>query len=285
MILSLHNVLKTGVWLTPERVKIISFMMILMSLIGLSVLWLTGESWMTDRLGRPIGTDFSGVWHAGKMVLAGQAHAVFDPIPHFEFQRQNFNNFNIDVYGWHYPPFFLGIAAFLALFPYFPALLIWQAATFALFYAAIRRIAPSHVLTPLLIVGFPAVFVTLGHGHNAFLTAGLLGFGLYFRQTRPWLAGFCIGLLAYKPQFGLILPLILLASGNFRAFAGATITVVVMTLVATGIWGIEIWYAFLKGAEFTRLVVLEEGNTGWHKIQTLFSSIPLVSEELALSFY
>jgi hypothetical protein len=94
MILSLHNVLKTGVWLTPERVKIISFMMILMSLIGLSVLWLTGESWMTDRLGRPIGTDFSGVWHAGKMVLAGQAHAVFDPIPHFEFQRQNFNNFN-----------------------------------------------------------------------------------------------------------------------------------------------------------------------------------------------
>ena len=32
-------------------------------------------------------------------------------------------------YGWHYPPFFLGVAAALATMPYQLALIVWQAAT------------------------------------------------------------------------------------------------------------------------------------------------------------
>jgi hypothetical protein len=32
-------------------------------------------------------------------------------------------------YGWHYPPFFLGLAALLALMPYALALALWQGVT------------------------------------------------------------------------------------------------------------------------------------------------------------
>jgi alpha-1,2-mannosyltransferase len=268
------DTLRSGVWLTVERVKLFSILISVVGMAGLMFIWLTGSG-LTDRFGRPIATDFSGMWHAGKMVLAGNASGAFDPQTHFAFQRNSFGNPDIDVFGWHYPPFFLGIAAVLALMPYLVALAAWQLSTFALFYGALRQIVGSHPLLPYVVIGFPAVFVTLGHGHNAFLTAGLLALGLHFRHTRPWLAGLCIGLLAYKPQFGVVLPLVLLMSGNFRAFLAAGLTVLVMTLAVTGVWGFEIWQAFFKGAEFTRMVVLEQGNTGWEKIQSIFSATRL----------
>src|ERR1044072_8445603 len=43
-------------------------------------------------------------------------------------------------YGWHYPPFFLFVAAGLALLPYGLALAVWQIATFLLYLVSIRAI-------------------------------------------------------------------------------------------------------------------------------------------------
>ena len=281
--------LRSGHWITVERTKIISILLIIMSTASLTLIWIFGSSPMTDALGRPIGTDFSGIWHAGKMVLQGDAIGAFDPQSHFMVQQKSFGNPQIDVYGWHYPPFFLSIAALLALMPYVPALLMWQGLSFALFFVAIRTITNPHNLLPYVVIAFPAVFVTLGHGHNAFLTAGLLGLGLYFRQVgeyaaRPILAGILIGLLAYKPQFGLILPIILIMSGNWRTVASAIITVVLMCALVTAFWGVDIWQAFIKGSHFTRVVVLEEGNTGWHKIQTLFSVVRSMGGSVMLAY-
>jgi hypothetical protein len=34
---------------------------------------------------------------------------------------------------------------------------------------------------------------------------------------------------------------------------------------------VQVWHAFFVGAEFTRTVVLDQGDTGWHKIQSVFS--------------
>ncbi len=40
-------------------------------------------------------------------------------------------------------------------------------------------------------------------------------------DKRPVLAGILFGLLAYKPQFGLLIPFVLAASGRWRTFAAA----------------------------------------------------------------
>ncbi|WP_163599161.1 glycosyltransferase 87 family protein, partial [Klebsiella pneumoniae] len=82
---------------------------------------------------------------------------LFDPATHFAFQRQVFADPAIDVFGWHYPPFFLGVAAVLALMPYVPALIVWQASTFAFYLAAIRAIAPPVPGVTMVAIGFPAV--------------------------------------------------------------------------------------------------------------------------------
>ena len=115
------------------------------------------------------------------------------------------------------------------------------------------------------------MLINVGHGHNGFLTAALLGGGLVILDRRPLAAGILFGLMAYKPQFGLMIPIALAAGGYWRTFAAAAVTAVLLTLVTTLVFGVQVWHAFFVGAEFTRTVVLEQGDTGWHKIQSIFS--------------
>jgi alpha-1,2-mannosyltransferase len=115
------------------------------------------------------------------------------------------------------------------------------------------------------------VLINVGHGHNGFLTAALLGGGLVSLDRRPLIAGILFGLMAYKPQFGLMIPIALAAGGYWRTFIAAAATAVLLTVVTTLVFGVQVWHAFFVGAEFTRTVVLEQGDTGWHKIQSIFS--------------
>jgi alpha-1,2-mannosyltransferase len=123
----------------------------------------------------------------------------------------------------------------------------------------------------LLVLGFPSVLINIGHGQNGFLTAALLGGALVVLDRRPILAGIMIGLLIYKPQYGLMIPIALGLSGRWRAFAAAAVTVVMATIVTTLVFGYSVWHAFAVFSEFTRTVVLEQGNTGWYKIQSVFA--------------
>jgi hypothetical protein len=53
-------------------------------------------------------------------------------------------------------------------------------------------------------------------------------------------------------------------------FAAAA-TVGALIVATTAVFGIEVWQAFLESTHFTRTVVLEAGQTGWHKIQSIFA--------------
>ncbi|MGH8282157.1 MAG: glycosyltransferase family 87 protein, partial [Gammaproteobacteria bacterium] len=136
----------------------------------------------------------------------------------------------------------------------------------------------------LLAVAFPAVFINLGHGHNGFLTAALIAGALIALDRRPWLSGILIGLLAYKPQFGLLIPLVLAVSGRWRVFAAAAATVAVLALAVTLAFGTEVWTAFAAFSHYTRTVVLEQGGTGWYKIQSVFSWVRMWGGGIALAY-
>ena len=115
------------------------------------------------------------------------------------------------------------------------------------------------------------MLINIGHGQNGFLTAALLGGALVALDRRPLLAGILLGLLVYKPQFGLMIPIALAAGARWRSFFAAAATVALLTLVTTISFGPQVWHAFLASTHFTRTVALEQGNTGWHKIQSIFS--------------
>jgi hypothetical protein len=263
--------IKSGAWLTPERLHGYALIMLAVSL-TIVVIWTALADGLIDRNGKPIGTDFTNVWAAGKLVLDGEPAAPYDPVLQHEAEKQTFGGREVPFYGWHYPPLFLLVAAGLALLPYGWALLAWMALTLPAYLMVIRAIVPRPE-TLLVAVAFPAVLVNLGHGQNGFLTAALLGSGLVLLDNRPALAGVLIGLLAYKPQFGVLIPLVLVATARWRVIAAATTTVLAAGALTSVLLGPSVWIAFAHSTEFTRTVVIESGGAGWPKIQSLFSAV------------
>jgi hypothetical protein len=128
------------------------------------------------------------------------------------------------------------------------------------------------------------VFVNIGHGQNGFLTTALLGGALQLLDRRPWLAGVLIGLLAYKPQFGVLIPVALVAGGYWRTIAGAALTVAGLIVLSTLMLGTDIWHAFSDSTTFTQTVVLEAGGTGWEKIQSIFSAVRMWGGSVPLAY-
>lgn len=266
--------LRSGAFVTRQRMFIVGFALLLAFTVALAWLAVTSDG-RNDALGRPLGTDFANVYAAGSYVLDGAPQAPFDPARQYAREQAIFGA-TTPFYGWHYPPFFLFVAAALAMLPYGAALLVWQGGSFLLYLAAIRAIthrAGSHPDPSwlLLAAAFPAVFVNFGHGHNGLLTAALMGGALAVLDRRPLIAGVLLGLLAYKPQFGILIPLVLMVTGRWQSFAAAAATVLALFVATVAAFGVPTWEAFFASGHFTRTVVLENGETGWQKIQSVFS--------------
>ena len=280
----MREAISTGSWLTEERIRAYALMLGVIGIVALGFNWSTGTTPLTDRLGKPIGTDFSAFWTAGRMLLGGDMVGMFDPAVHFDFQSDIFGDPWVEHYGWHYPPPFLAVAGIMATLPYVMSLMVWQGVTFALFVRTIQAIVPKNPLVFIATFGFPAVFLTMGHGHNAFLTSALLGTGLLLMDSRPVLSGICFGLLSYKPQFALVVPLVIILGGHWRVAQVAAATVAAMVVLSLAAFGADAWTAFFKGALFTRQVVLEQGGTGWYKIQSVFSAVRSLSGSVGMAY-
>lgn len=274
--------LKSGDWVTTERMRVYSWTLVAFWLCAIATVVFTAHGGL-DFMGRPLGTDFVNVWSAGRMVLDGRAFDVYDPNLHHQVQQAAFQAPNLPFYGWHYPPFFLFVAAALAVLPYGWALLAWMTATFPLYLASVRKIA-AFPLAALLATAYPAVAINLVHGQNGFANAALLGAGLLLLDRRPVLSGLAFGLLAYKPQFGVLIPIVLMATGRWRVFSAAAMTVVAMAGLSTWVFGLDIWLTFSTSTTFTREVVLEAGALSWDKLVSVFAALRALGAPVTVAY-
>jgi alpha-1,2-mannosyltransferase len=263
--------IRNASWLTTERARGYSVLLIAAYAFAVAYTWFTANG-LLDRFGHPLGCDFANIWTAGKWVLSGDAAAPFDPARQAMLQHEIFKMPGNEFFGWHYPPMFLAVAAVLAVLPYAPALVVWQLTTLPLYAAVITRILPGQ-LSLLTVLAFPGAFINLMNGHNGFLTAALIGWALVLLPTRPVVAGILFGLLSYKPQFAIVIPIALVAGGYWKSAMSAALTVATAVILSWAAFGSEAWAAFFHFSEFTRTVVLEQGNTGWYKIQSVFAVV------------
>jgi len=262
--------LRSGDWLTPARAR--GYCLILLAVYAIAMVgWIAVSDGLIDRNGKPIGTDFSNVYAAGTLTWQGRSADAYAPALQHAAEKAVFGGREVPFFGWHYPPFFFAIAALVAVLPYAWGLAVWLAASLAAYLAVMRAILPRPE-TLLIAIAFPAIFVNIGHGQNGFFTAALLGGALHLIDRRPWIAGLLIGLLAYKPQFGVLIPIALVAGGRWRCICAAAATIAVLVAVSMATLGSGVWHAFADSTNFTQTVVLEQGGTGWEKIQSLFSA-------------
>jgi alpha-1,2-mannosyltransferase len=274
----MRGILESGSWLSEQRLRVYPLMLLSFAVVTVAAMAATAHG-RFDATGHQLGTDFSQVWVAGLETLRGHPEEPFDVARHIGEQRAEFGE-NSDVYGWHYPPFFLAPAALLAHLSYLQALAVWQIAALSLYLTAVVAILRDSGLPRARIVvtalAFPAVLINLGHGQNGSLTAALLGGGFLLLERRPLLAGTLLALLAYKPQFGLVIPAALIAGRHWRAFASAAVTLALMTVATVAAFGLESWVAFARSLAFTREFVIEQGAAGFEKIQSVFAGVRLI---------
>lgn len=281
--------IENGAWLTLERVRAYSLIVLALGALGFAG-WIAVSDGAIDRNGKPIGTDFSSFYAAGSLALEDKAANVYDAAAHYARQQQIFGA-TTPYYAWYYPPIFLLVATPLALLPYPLALALWQGLSLLFYLGVIAAILRRSTMPAAIrrawwpvVLAFPAVFINLGHGQNGFLTAGLFGAALMALTQRPYLAGMLFALMAYKPQFALVIPLALLAAGQWRCIAAAVLTVIALVGITSALFGIESWTAFAVTAELSRKLLLEQGEVGFAKLQSAFAAIRIWGGGIALAY-
>jgi hypothetical protein len=69
-----------------------------------------------------------------------------------------------------------------------------------------------------------------------------------------------------------LIPIALLASRRWSTIAAAMATIATLVAISFLTLGGNVWHAFIDSMNFTQVVVLEQGGTGWEKIQSIFSA-------------
>jgi arabinofuranan 3-O-arabinosyltransferase len=201
------------------------------------------NGFLIDPAGQPQLIEFVGVRAAGELVLEGRAAAAYDWPLHSARQTVVTGQTKDVYYPWGYPPPFLLVAALLATLPYVASALLWIASTLALQMWSMVAITGTS-RAALWLLAAPPAFMNVSLAHTGFLLAGLMGLGLVSLASAPVAAGVAFGLLAFKPQFGLLIPVALIAGRHWRTMMSAGLTVALMAAVSLLILGADPWLDF-----------------------------------------
>src|SRR5207302_10917553 len=129
-----------------------------------------------------------------------------------------------------YPPsytahYMMASAAF-GLLPYMASFAVWVP-VISLPYLFVASKIIDHRGALILACAFPSLLANVYVGQNGCLTAALIGGALLaIKAGRPILAGCLIAFLTYKPHFGLLIPVALIASRQWRVFVSTVVCVV-----------------------------------------------------------
>jgi len=194
-----------------------------------------------------LGTDWMVFYGAIRSVLDGNAPLIFDGDRFTDFLNTSFAallSSPLDFRPWAYPPSFLLMLLPFAGLGFLGSYVAFQLATGALLTQALRSNTPATMSPSALLVAVlacPASAINAIDGQAVFLVAALIvgGFGLL--ERRPWLGGMVLGLLTFKPQFCILVPIALIAAGQWRALLASGFSALAMMIASGLIFGWDLW--------------------------------------------
>lgn len=216
-----------------------------------------------DILLTPVGSDFTNIWTAAKLTLAGRTDEIFS-FQTWHAAQKEFLGLRVLPHVWGYPPHLLPWIAGFGLLPFLPALGVWTAATFALYAVAVCKGRPDWKVLALTLLAAPTSFENIIAGQNGFWVAALLAGGLRILDRRPVAAGVLFGLLTLKPHFGLLLPVALLAGRRWKALFSTAAAAALLGALSLALFGPQPWIDFLRITMPFNAEVLRNPNIGGH---------------------
>jgi len=283
----LRPALETGDWLNRRRVTAYAAILLAFEVITFLFIVAGTHGWIVP-LKEPNTTDFVSFYAAGSLADQGNAQAAYDPVRHLATEVAATEP-GIKHVIFVYPPVFTLICSLFARLPYLVAFTLFELLTLIPCLWVMRRIALGPArrardwkdFIPLL--AFPAVAIDIGIGQNALLTAALFGGGSLLVDRRPFAAGLLFGALCYKPHFGLLIPIALIAAWRWRAVAGAAVSALALVALSGAVLGWDSWQAFivaLTGSHTT----YESGQVDFAAFVSSFGAVRLMGGSPALAY-
>jgi hypothetical protein len=211
-----------------------------------------------DWSGHALGRDFVNYWSAGQMVREGHIAPIFDRDGFLAAEHRLFDP-RLPFHFWSYPPVALFLVAPLGWLPYVPALIAWSVVGVLALIPAARRFLPDPREAALL-VACPATAIDIALGQNGALTATLLIAGLSLWNARPKTAGALLGLLIFKPQMALMLPVAVIAERRWTTMWVAGGVALGLLALSVPVFGIEAWRGYLTNSLETQQLMLSQGT-------------------------
>lgn len=234
----------------------------------LAIQFVSGH-WIKDTAGHPLVTDFLAPYAAGDLARTGHAIFAYNGGQQYAAESTIVGHAFSGRLGWPYPPQYFFALAPLAYLSYAQAFLFWIIVTIGGYAAVVGAIARRREAM-LFAIAAPWCLADLLVGQNGFLTAALTGLFLLTLERRPMVSAALICLLAYKPQFGVLLPIALAAGGYWRVIGVAALVMLVLALITGVVFGFDTFGAFLGALPSTSHTLIEQGGVGWGKLQSVY---------------
>ena len=252
---------------------VVCYLLILISLVA-------SANGIIDLQGKPIATDFVTFYSASQLLQTSSPSTLYNTLSIHEAQKLLAND-KVQLFAWHYPPPFMLIVYPLHFFSYYSAWLLWTLFTI-IPLLLLLSIIYRHSLAVLIFLAFPGTFQNIIHGQNGFLTAFLIGAGLWLLNKKPIISGLLLGSLIYKPHFAILVVPALLAGRHYKALSGVTAAITLWIATTIILWGGAPWTAFFENLPFAGRL-LEAGALPFFKIPTPLSGALMIGLSVQLS--
>lgn len=198
-----------------------------------------------------LGEGWMVFYNAARLYFDGQIGLLYDGVQSTTLLNARFAHWlahPLPLHPWLYPPHALLLLLPFGVLPFAPSGILFLALGFAATVAAAWRFAATGVeraIHAASLVLCPAAAFTVCLGQNTFVTCALLLAGFGIVRRRPILAGALLGIVTYKPQLCLMVPVALIAARQWKALAAAAGAALLLAAASVVLFGLEPWRAWI----------------------------------------
>ncbi len=252
--------------------------------VGVAVMLVAGSS-RQSVIGPLKGGDFVHFYTLGRLALAGQGDQLYDASAQHALQTSLVpESASMQFLVPAYPPQVALLFAPLALAPYGVALALWLGVIVCV-YVGVLELVRRHafvdfrdrVFLAAAVLGFPPFVQLLLHGQTTVIP--LLSFALGWlalEHGRPYVAGMAFGLLAAKPNLGLLLAAVALACREWRVILGGVVSTGIQLAIVVMVLGgtpLSLYARTLVSLPTTRHLI-EQKPYQWHSLVAITDLLP-----------
>lgn len=205
-----------------------------------------------DRAGNVKFQDFLQFPIEARLIAGGRTNDLYNDQVLAEGIRQIVGTRNVELHYYYGPQVALAFAP-LARLSFLSAASIWMALSLIIYFTCVYLIAKScgqlcgHMkLIGLCAVAYPPLFHFFVRGHLSALSVLFVTLSYFaLRRKHEWWAGVALGCLAFKPQFLVAIPVILLIAGAWRMLTGLVLSAAAQLAFAYAYFGNAVMQSYV----------------------------------------